>query len=221
MNRTATILFRIVLLHLSLLSSLLWSAEAPWKTLLNGRNLEGWEVIGDGLWHVSSDGLLVGERDLKTSHDQSWLYTRRNNFDEFDLRVEYWLRYEGNSGISIRDSSRARYAVPPDSDPGRTPSHIGYEIQLSNHSGDEFPTGSVYHFDHAKEGALKEFDWNQVEIQARHTGIRVLLNGQAVSQSAGDPNRPLTGPIGIQLHDRNTVILIRRIEIREIVSNPK
>jgi hypothetical protein len=193
------------------------SAGPEFHKLFDGHGLDGWEVIGDGLWGVTSDGILIGQRDLHNSHEQSWLYSKRN-FDEFDLRAVYWLRFNGNSGISIRDGSRARFAVPPDYDPKKTPSHIGYEIQLENHAGDPFHTGSVYLFDHAKEGALKENDWNQIDIQVRHAGIQVMLNGQTVSQSAGDPARPLVGPIGLQLHDRDTVILFRSIEIREIGS---
>lgn len=190
------------------------AADPGWVKLFNNRNLDGWQVVGDGLWYVLSDGTLVGERDLENSHEQSWLYTTRDDFDEFDLRAVYWLRFDGNSGISIRDSSRARYAVPPAYDPKRTPSHIGYEIQLLNHGGDPFHTGSVYLFDHAKDGFLKEHDWNTIEIQARHSGIKVLLNGQLVSESTGDPARPLQGPIGIQLHDKTTVIMLKSIEIR-------
>jgi hypothetical protein len=164
---------------------------------------------------VTSDRLLAGQRDPHNAHAQSWLYTRRD-FDEFDLRAVYWLRYGGNSGISIRDTSRAKFAVPPDWNAVKTPSHIGYEIQLENHSGDPFHTGSVYLFDHAMDGALKEYDWNQVDIEVRHSGIRVSLNGQLVSKSAGDPARSLTGPIGIQLHDPTTVIFLKSVQIREI-----
>ncbi len=185
------------------------------RPLFDGHTLAGWEVVGDGLWSVTSDSLLIGQRDLHNSHEQSWLYTRQS-FDEFDLRAEYWLRFNGNSGISIRDGSRARFAVPPDYDPKKTPSHIGYEIQLENHSGDPFHTGSVYLFDHAKDGPVKENDWNRIEIQVRHVGITVLVNGQKVSESPGDPARSLAGPIGLQLHDRDTVILFRTIEIREV-----
>jgi hypothetical protein len=192
------------------------AADPGFVKLFNNHNLEGWQVVGDGIWYVMSDGTLVGERDQENSHEQSWLYTTRNDFDEFDLRAEYWLRFDGNSGISIRDSSRARFAVPPDYDPKRTPSHIGYEIQLLNHGGDPFHTGSVYLFDHAKDGALREHDWNTITIQARHSGIKVLLNGQLVSEFAGDPARPLQGPIGIQLHDRTTVIMLKSIEIHEL-----
>jgi hypothetical protein len=207
---------RFACVVLLLLSQPLHGQAAPeFHKLFNGRNLDGWEVVGDGLWSVTSDGLLTGQRDLHANVNQSWLYSKQT-FDEFDLRAEYWLRFNGNSGISIRDTSRARFAVPPDYDPKKTPSHIGYEIQLENHAGDPFHTGSVYLFDHAREGALRENDWNRIEIQVRHAGIKVLLNGQVVSQSAGDPARSLTGPIGLQLHDRDTVIVFRSIEIREM-----
>jgi hypothetical protein len=191
------------------------SADPEFHKLFNGRDLDGWELIGDGLWNVTGDGILVGQRDLHTSKEQSWLYSKQT-FDEFDLRAEYWLRFNGNSGISIRDTSRAKYAVPPDYDPAKTPSHIGYEIQLENRAGDPFHTGSVYLFDHAKDGPVKMYDWNRIEIQSRHTGIRVLVNGQLVSQSAGDPARSLTGPIGLQLHDRSSLIMFRNVEIREL-----
>jgi hypothetical protein len=190
-------------------------ADAGYVNLFNRRNLDGWEVIGDGLWNVTSDGLLVGQRDPHNAHAQSWLYTRRD-FDEFDLRAVYWLRFGGNSGISIRDTSRAKFAVPPDWNAVKTPSHIGYEIQLQNNAGDPYPTGSVYLFDKAREGVLKDNDWNEIEIQVRHSAIKVFVNGQLVSQSPGDPARSLTGPIGIQLHDASTLILVKSIEIREI-----
>ena len=207
---------RFACVILLLLAQPLHGQAAPeFHKLFNGKNLDGWEVVGDGLWSVTSDGLLTGQRDLHANVNQSWLYSKQT-FDEFDLRAEYWLRFNGNSGVSIRDTSRARFAVPPDYDPKKTPSHIGYEIQLENHAGDPFHTGSVYLFDHAREGALRENDWNRIEIQVRHAGIKVLLNGQVVSQSAGDPARSLTGPIGLQLHDRDTVIVFRSIEIREM-----
>src|SRR5438552_17066925 len=82
-------------------------AAADWKPLFNGKNLEGWETIGDGQWTVMADGALLGQRtgDLRKMlapggplptpqqfkgwvDTQSWLYTKRNNFVEFDLRLE-------------------------------------------------------------------------------------------------------------------------------------
>jgi hypothetical protein len=44
----------------------------------------------------------------------------------------------------------------------------------------------------------------------------VRLNGELVAESPGDPKRSKTGPIGLQLHDENALIMFRNIRIREI-----
>ncbi len=41
---------------------------------------------------------------------KSWLYTTQE-FTDFDLHVEYWIPPGGNSGVSIRDRSRAHTVV--------------------------------------------------------------------------------------------------------------
>jgi hypothetical protein len=202
--------------------------------LFNHKNLDGWEVVGDGVWHVLSDGTLVGERDLRpVLHDapflhgepalwrnwlnlQSWLYTTRNDFGQFDLHVEYWVRVGGNSGISIRDTSRARYAVILQVDYKKTPSKIGYEIQINNRYPDQYPTGSIYTFKKAEGDFLKENDWNAIDIESRTDLIRVKLNGHVVAEHPGDPARSKTGPIGLQLHDQVTTAMFRSVRIREI-----
>ena len=102
-------------------------AAAGSTPLFNGKNLDGWEVIGDGQWTVMADGILLGQRigDLRKMlapgwtlpapqqfkgwiDTQSWLYTKRSDFGEFDLHLEYWTKTSGNSGVSIRDTSRAQ-----------------------------------------------------------------------------------------------------------------
>jgi hypothetical protein len=189
-------------------------------SLLNGKDLTGWQVVGDGIWSVMSDGTLAGQRNhfapkAAKDPDQSWLYTTKE-FGQFDLHLEWWLNYSGNSGVSIRDTSRGRYSQGPETDPNRTPSHIGYEIQISNHYPDHYPTGSIYHFVQAKTGYQIPNDWNSFDIESRTDSIRVKLNGHLVAEYPGDPKRSKTGPIGLQLHDRNAVVLFRNIRIREI-----
>jgi len=190
-------------------------APAQWVNLLNGKDLSGWEVIGDGVWTVLRDGTLLGQRDLRKAENQSWLYTKKD-YEEFDLHVEFWTRLGGNSGVSIRDTSRARYAIAAEWDPKRTPSHIGYEIQISNGYKDVYPTGSVYLFDKAKSGFQMDNDWNALDIESRIEMIRVKLNGHLVSEHPGEPGRPKAGPIGLQLHDRNSIAMFRNIRIIEI-----
>ena len=82
-------------------------SAADGKPLFNGKNLDGWEVIGDGQWTMMADGTVLGQRigDLRKMFvpggplptpeqfkgwvdTQSWLYTKRNDFGEFDLYLE-------------------------------------------------------------------------------------------------------------------------------------
>jgi hypothetical protein len=218
---------------LSLLTAGALSA-ADWKPLLNGKNLDGWEIIGDGQWTVMSDGTLLGQRitnlrtqlvpggPLPTASDfkhwvdaQSWLYTRRGDFGEFDLHLEYWIRTMGNSGVSIRDSSRAKWAITTPPDYTKTPSKIGYEIQINNRYPDPHPSGSIYGFMDAPKDAQHEDDWNAMDIISRNEKITIKLNGRVVAEHVGDPARPKTGPIGLQLHDQFQVVMFRNIRIAE------
>ncbi|HVW85747.1 MAG TPA: family 16 glycoside hydrolase [Bryobacteraceae bacterium] len=213
-------------------------ADLGWKSLMNGKDLEGWEPRGECIWTVMKDGVLLGQRthpepsktwpiDEKTYRNwaspQAWLYTNRD-FGQFDLHLEYWLPPGGNSGVSIRDRSRAHYAIrEPDSvhpelvgPVHSTPAHIGYEVQILDDDRADYPSGSVYLFNRAKTGVHRSGDWNSMDIESRNNLIRVRLNGEIVSESPGDPARSRTGPIGLQLHDRFSFILFRNLRIREI-----
>ncbi len=207
-----------------------------WKPLFNGKNLDGWEVVGDGAWLVMQDGTLSGGRRYSREaplpgaasitraqyngwrDQQSWLYTNRNDFGEFDLHLSFWTRVQGNSGVSIRDSSRAKDAITIPPNYKLTPSKVGYEIQINNQYPDPHPTGSIYGFMDAKTGAQNDNDWNALDIESRQNMIRVKVNGKLVAEHPGDPDRPKIGPIGLQLHDQFSVILFRDIRIRELPS---
>lgn len=207
--------FTLILLLAAPLASPAPKLISPGVKLLNG-SLNGWEVIGDGIWTVMRDGTLVGQRDLSKAEHQGWLYTTKNDYKEFDLHVEWWTRLGGNSGISIRDTSRAQFAVGSAWDAKRTPAHIGYEIQISNGYRDKYPSGSVYLFDAAKPGHQIDNDWNTFDIESRNDMIRVKLNDFVVSEYAGDPNRSKSGPIGFQLHDKTSIVMFKNIRIKEV-----
>jgi hypothetical protein len=210
------------------------ASAADLKPLFNGKNLDGWEVIGDGQWTVLSDGTLVGQRTtnlrnqlvpggpLATASDfkhwadaQSWLYTKREDFGKFDLHLEYWIKTMGNSGISLRDPSRAKWAVIAPPDYTKTPSKLGYEIQINNRYPDPHPSGSIYGFVDAPKDAQKDDDWNAMDIISRNDLITIKLNGKVVAEHPGDPKRPKVGPIGLQLHDQFQVVMFRNVRIAE------
>jgi len=190
------------------------SAASEWRPLLNGKDLDGWQKVGDGVWTVMSDGTLLGDRTPKTSRDQAWVYTVEE-YGQFDLELDFWTRLGGNSGVTLRDATRGKFAVYPNHDRKKTPSHNGYEIQISNsYAKDPYPTGSIYLFQKAKTGFQKPGDWNHLRLESRNEIIRTFLNGEKVCEHPGDPARPKTGPIGLQLHDPNSVVMFRNLRIR-------
>src|SRR6204780_2661620 len=210
-------------------------AAADEKPMFNVKNLDGWEIIGDGQWTVMADGTLLGQRigdyrkmlvpggPLPTPPQfkgwvdtQSWLYTKRNDFGEFDLHLEYWTKTTGNSGVSIRDTSRAKWAIVTPPDYKRTPSKIGYEIQINNRFPDPPPSGSIYGFVDAPKEAQHEDDWNAMDISSRNDKITIRLNGRGVAEHPGDPKRSKGGPIGLPMHDQFSIIMFRNVRIREI-----
>src|SRR5258705_10103411 len=210
-------------------------SAADSRSLFNGKNLEDWQIIGDGQWTVMADGTILGQRtgDYRKMFapggplampeqfrawvdTQSWLYTTRNDFGEFDLHLEYWTKTTGNSGVSIRDTSRAKWGVITPPDYTKTPSKIGYEIQINNRFPDPHLSGSIYGFMDAPKDANRDDDWNAMDIISRNDKITIKLNGRAVAEHAGDPQRTKTGPIGLQLHDQFSIIMFRNVRIIEL-----
>lgn len=212
-------------------------AQPAWRPLFNGKNLDGWQTVGDAKWKVLADGSVIGlpvsgpknpfgdswpvtltEKQYHNwRQNQSWLYTV-DEFTEFDLHLEYLAPSGANSGISLRDQTRGKFSVGATPDYSKTPAHNGYEIQIYNGIKTKYPSGSIYLFAPAVFGHEKESDWNALDIESRRDLIRVKLNGTTVAEHPGDPARPKTGPIGLQLHDRFNTILFRNIRIRELPS---
>jgi hypothetical protein len=215
--------------------------DLGWKPLFNGSNLDEWEVRGPGVWTIIDNGVLLGQRAHPNAaapfnspwpidaqkygawlNRQAWLYTTKE-FTDYDLHLEYWIPFGGNSGVSIRDRSRAHHAIgETDSErpdlaafPKTTPAHIGYEIQIIDDAREKFPSGSIYTFVPSKTDAQRPSSWNSMDIESRGGAIRVRINGAPVAEYPGDPARSKSGPIGLQLHDQFTTVMFRNIRIRE------
>lgn len=63
---------------------------------------------------------------------------------------------------------------------------------------------------------MKEDQWNAFDIEVRTQTIRVKLNGQLVADIQCDPQRPVRGPIGLQLHDQLSLVMFRNVRLREV-----
>ncbi len=85
-----------------------FSEEHQWKSLFNGRNLDGWVVKctesdrGKDYWTVS-EGTILCDTKGKSDHQYIWLQSIEE-FADFELRLKFQAGDEnkGNSGVQIR-----------------------------------------------------------------------------------------------------------------------
>ena len=174
--------------------------QAPQKpvALFDGRSFAGWEGDIKGTWRIQ-DGAIVGGSQTAQVPRNEFLTTTRS-FGDFVLRVRFRLvGTEGfiNGGVQFRSRRLEK------------PAHemTGYQADL----GDEY-WGSLY--DESRRNKtlvapdakligeiLKRGDWNDYEIRAEGSRIRLSINGrQTIDYTETDPAIPREGLIGLQIH---------------------
>lgn len=87
-------------------------AGADFVRIFDGESLDGWE--GDPTYWRVDDGSIVGEVTASTILDRnSWLIWRGGLVSDFELRLEYRISAQGNSGIGYRteELSERPYAL--------------------------------------------------------------------------------------------------------------
>ncbi|MBL8229497.1 MAG: DUF1080 domain-containing protein [Bryobacterales bacterium] len=198
-----------------LLASLTLSA-AEWEPLFNGKDLDGWKMVGPGRF-VVEDGMM------KTEGGMGLLYFAGKKIGGTTLRVVFKTSGpRDNSGVVIRLPE-----PPPDPWYGV---HNGYEVQIDA-GGDEWhSTGAIYSLSKVTARNQKPAgEWNTMEIVLQGQVTTVMLNGQKVNEFRGDqpvPARkmwyePVRGPrpnegyIGLQNHDPRSTVYFKEISVRK------
>ncbi|MBX3411533.1 MAG: DUF1080 domain-containing protein [Pirellulales bacterium] len=212
----------LVLVSVANLSFAVRADDEPtgWTNLFNGRDLEGWQVVGE-----PADCWQVIDGDLTPAEAGGWLSTTRE-FSDFELELEFVLPPGGNSGVFIRAPHG-----------GRT-SRLGMEIQLLDEFAPEYRdlkpvqnTGALYDIAGPKPGALKPAgEWQKISIRAVGRQLVVKLNDQEVLDVDLDRypereeehpglKRP-TGYLGLQNYGGRKM-RFRNIRLREVDQVPR
>lgn len=183
--------------------------------LFNGKDLSGWQVIGNTpeSWKVA-DGILYTQ-----GGGGGWISTLKQ-YGNFKLNLEFRLPANGNSGVFIR--------APREGDPAYT----GMEIQVLDDGGSEYTalqpwqyTGSIYGVQ-APAGRFTKpaGEWQTMQIICNNTLVQVTVNGNEIINAdllnymyrtdthPGLRNRK--GYIGLQNH--STKIEYRNIKLEEL-----
>jgi len=162
-----------------------------WEPLFNGRDLSGWEKVGQEKWIVE-DGAIYGEGIT----DQYGYLATENAYQDFDLSLRFKCEASGNSGVFIHTTF----------EPG-TPKVIkGRQIEIDRaigrHTGGIYGDGKGWIVWPAPEleTVIKPNDWNDLRITVQGNRHITYLNGVQMIDFTYPAPGSTTGVIALQLH---------------------
>ena len=183
------------------------SAADGWITLFDGKNLDNFNKVGDANWRIE-DGVVVADRG-------SGFLVTKNSYTDYQIRAEFWIETEANSGIYIRCT-----------DPEKIGSATGYEVNIWDTRPDpSYGTGAIVNVAKVDPMPKAGGKWNVYEITAKGSTFTVILNGQKTVDGAQDA-KFATGRIALQ-HGRGLkdakgvaidtgVVKFRKVEIKPL-----
>jgi formylglycine-generating enzyme required for sulfatase activity len=189
--------------------------------LFNGQTLNGWtpDPKHPGGWHVEN-GILSGG----PAGEGSVLYSDRDDYKNFRLRVEARINDKGASDLWVRTQ------IPPADATNRKPP-FGFEVDLREPADRSRPrTGSIWAVRPKPDGGrstsgfsrtepmVQPGRWFTLEIVAEGTRVYVLVNGELSNNTnwfkRDQTNTP--GRIAIEQHVGEPSVEYRKIEIKEL-----
>jgi hypothetical protein len=183
-------------------------AAAPPKPLFDGVSFDGWQRAGGGVWTIE-DRAFVGRFD-RASPGAGYLMTQEQ-FEDFELTLEFWISKGGNSGVFIREPRR------PWSNRGdERPAHgdpSGYEVQI-NYADPTQPTGMIYGLQLPERSAGGEERWNRMRIACRGAVTEIFVDDVLLNQYRDTKIQP--GVSGLQIHGgppHDHIVKFRNLEI--------
>lgn len=152
--------------------------------LFNGKDLTGWQQVGDAHWEVR-EGLLLGRQGPGgTAGD---LLTKAT-YDDFHLLVIYKVQWPANTGIWYRYQSPSQ-AYQADI--------LEYKNPIA-YSGSLYCPGKMFLAINKDPNRVHREGWNRLVIRVEDDRHILHLNGKQVADI--HDNASTHGKIGIQVH---------------------
>lgn len=198
------------------------SADEPgFQTIFDGKTLAGWD--GNPAYWRAENGSLVGEITPATViKSNTFVIWRGGRPKDFELKLDYRITPEGNSGVNYRSA-----VVPDPVTPENKFAMRGYQCDLDGrkmYPGNNYEEkgrlflavrGQMTHVVGGRVpvllaaiGDTNELaravtdDWNAIHLIVRGNTLTHMINGRLMTVVVDDdaPNRPADGLIGMQVH---------------------
>jgi hypothetical protein len=152
-----------------------------WQLLFDGKTTNGWHTYNKQaagkVWKVEEGTLHLDAASQKnfTTEEGGDLLTD-DEFDNFDLKLEWKISKNGNSGVMIFVKEDAKYEKPY---------FTGPEMQVLDNLG--HPDGKIYKHNagdlydmiaSTKDASKPIGEWNEAEVIANNGKLDFYLNGE-------------------------------------------
>ena len=200
-------------------------------------SLKNWE--GDPVYWKAENGILVGEVKPETLLKQnSFIIWRGGQLADFELKLEYRVSAEGNSGINYRSSEvpgvkwamrgyqadidgRDQWSGQNYEERGRTfLAYRGQSVVIPESSQPEVI--SEIGDRAALQQKIRKEDWNEVHLVVKGNLMRHFTNGVLMSETRDNDtaNRTMSGLLGVQVHVGPPMkIEFRNIRLKKLESS--
>ena len=186
--------FGVVMWTLALMTVFAQQPAPGMVTLFDGKDLNNFNMVGTANWKLA-EGLV------EATSGAGFLVSKEN-YGDFEIRVEFWADEAANSGVYMRCQDATTITDT-----------TCYEVNIFDKRPDQSGrTGAIVHV--AKPLAIVDAGgkWNTFEITAKGPQLTVKLNGTVTAQAE---DRKLTsGPIALQY--MAGTVRFRRVQIRRL-----
>ena len=207
--------------------------EQGWELLFDGKSLDQWRLYnseGTGSWGVEDECLTADG----TGSDSTGYIISKNEYASFDLKFDWKIAPEGNSGVMYHVVESDRF---------HTPYLTGPEYQLIDDAG--WPGGleewqktgadyAMYLPDSARKKLNEPGKWNNSRILFDNGHVEYWLNGEKITEFtawtpewfelknsgkwAGAPEYGLASTGHLSLQDHGSRVWFRNMKIRKLPS---
>jgi len=211
MTRRFAIALALIAAGLALPSPREAAAEGGWTTLFDGKTLDNFNKVGDANWRLE-DGAAVADRG-------NGFLVSKEQYGDFELRAEFWVGPDANSGVFIR-------CADPCAAVKDITSKTAYEVNIWDERPEkDYATGAVVGVAKVNPMPTTVGKWSTYEITVKGSSFTVVLNGQKTVDGAQDA-KLAKGHIALQhglgnkdaagVANDKGVVKFRKVEIRPL-----
>lgn len=180
-------------------------SAGPWSSLFNGRNLDGWQAVGNGRWAIS-DGVLKAREG-----GSGWLATDEE-YADYEFECEFQMSYGANSGIFIHADPAMKLTASKLAEiqllDTTSPAHAKFHTNSSHGAlwNDTPPTSSV---------ACLPDKWYRMLIRVVGSQVTAMQDGQTILNATLPPG-PKRNPGRIGLQAYGQTVSFRNLRVRHL-----